>query len=196
MTKNRGFSLLAVAAIAVTLIATDDAEARFRRGGSCGSWGGSSFGSWGGGSWGSRGSWGGSHRSYGSWGGRAYQSDGCACNGNNAGNHHDQGELRESNYRGPQMNGRDQATKAPRDNASSDRPSLRGSDARDSHPAISPSSDPSNAANSAGQAGRGASRDDARPNRPSSQNGASNSEESPNQSGGPEIQNPENKRDF
>src|SRR6188768_1698166 len=115
MVTNRGLLTLAIAAIAVSLIATSDAQARFRRGGSCGSWGGSSGsnGSWGGswgGSHGSRGSYGGSHGSRGSYGG-SYEANNCGCNGN--GNTTVQNEQpterHESNYCGPEMNAPQQA---------------------------------------------------------------------------------------
>jgi hypothetical protein len=64
---------VAVAALLLSLAATDEAQARGRRGGSCGSWGGSS---------GSAGCWGGSNGSHGSFGGRWHRSSGsCGSSG-------------------------------------------------------------------------------------------------------------------
>jgi hypothetical protein len=92
MTHMKSLVMVAVAAMLLSLAATDEAQARHRRGGSsgsCGCWGGSngSSGSWGsGGSWGGRrhgssgscGSWGGHENSSGSCGG--HSDNGCGCN--------------------------------------------------------------------------------------------------------------------
>jgi hypothetical protein len=83
MTHMKSLIMVAVAAMLLSLAATDEAQARHRRGGSsgsCGCWGGSNGSS---GSWGSGGSWGGRrHGSSGSWGG--HSDNGCGCN--NTGN--------------------------------------------------------------------------------------------------------------
>ena len=132
MSRVLGLIAIASAAVAMTLVTADDAQARHRRGGgdSCGSWGGNggSNSSHGGSSWGGRRH----HRerggSCGSWGGRS--NNGCGSNGGYGGSNHcntceeassscsscgdsgssndcgcgesSSGEHHEGNYRGPQ----------------------------------------------------------------------------------------------
>lgn len=141
MTTKRGLIALAISAIAMTLVVTDDAQARFRRSRSCGSWGGSG-GS--GGSWGGRG-WGGSHGSFGSHGGSynrgcgshggGYQTNNCGCNGTTVEYQEDHGNRHEANYRGPEMNVPRQTINGQTGESADVRPSLRHSgpaDERDS----------------------------------------------------------------